>query len=265
MKELYERIHMLSKEPTEYSDPNKVFDLPFPSVNQIPPGFSLLDGPNISFMGRECFYQVWKTFEIVENNPHQRQAMYLSGGKGLGKSYLLATLACILVCRGTQVVYLPDCHAWLLNPLGYLRNALVFAFVHSEPSLREEILNCEDPESLTNFCACYRNQLCFIVDQVDALDLEPMGQGVVSNKIKDSLRQLLHQMCAGKILITSASANHETFSVHEGERDWRENCSFDGGYDLGKGMVLCIMLMLDIALGRNGLLVDISWLHGFQR
>src|SRR5258705_9920619 len=124
MKELYERIYMLSEEPTKYSDPNEVFDLPFPSVNQIPPRFSLLDECKISFMGRECFSQVWKTFGIVKNNPRQRQAIYLFGGKGLGKSHILAALACLLVRKGTQVVYLPDCRAWLFDPLSYLRNAL---------------------------------------------------------------------------------------------------------------------------------------------
>jgi len=43
MEKLNERIHMLSGEPTKYSDPNAVFELPFPSVNQIPPRFSLLN------------------------------------------------------------------------------------------------------------------------------------------------------------------------------------------------------------------------------
>ena len=119
---------MLSEEPTKYSAPNEIIDLPFPSVNEIPPRFSLLDERKISYMGRECFSQVWKTFRIVENNPHQRQAIYLFGigGKGLGKSHILAVLACLLVRRGTQVVYLPDCRSWLFDPLRYLQNALVF-------------------------------------------------------------------------------------------------------------------------------------------
>ena len=38
-KKLYERILTLSGEPTKYSDPNDVFDLPFPSVNQSSPLF----------------------------------------------------------------------------------------------------------------------------------------------------------------------------------------------------------------------------------
>jgi hypothetical protein len=134
IKELYERINMISEEPTKYSDPNEVFDLPFPSVNEIPPRFSLLAKREISYMGREPFSQVWKTFGIVESNPHQRQAIYVYGGKGLGKSYILAALACLLVRKGTQVVYLPDCRSWLFDPLRYLRNALVFAFINSKLS-----------------------------------------------------------------------------------------------------------------------------------
>jgi len=50
MKQLYERIDMLSEEPTKYSAPNEVIDLPFPSVNEIPPRFSLLDDRKISYM-----------------------------------------------------------------------------------------------------------------------------------------------------------------------------------------------------------------------
>ncbi len=223
MKELYERIHMLSEEPTKYSTPNEVIDLPFPSVNQIPPRFSLLDEGKISYMGRECFSQVWKAFRIVEDKPRQRQAIYLFGGKGLGKSHILAALACLLVRRGTQVVYLPDCRAWLFDPLRYLQNALVFAFVNSERSFREEVLDCENLESLANFCARYRNtgQLCFIVDQLNALDPEMMAQDVVSNTEKDSLRKLLHRMSSMHILISSASANHKTFQ-HMAKRDTGE-------------------------------------------
>lgn len=158
MKELYERFDILSEEPTKYSAPNEVIDLPFPSVNEIPPHFSLLDESKISYMGRECFSLVWKI-----------------------NSHILAALACLLVRRGTQVVYLPDCRAWLFDPLRYLQNALVFAFVNSKRSFREEVLDCENLESLANFCARYRNmgQLCFIVNQLNALDPEVMVQDVV--------------------------------------------------------------------------------------
>ncbi len=220
MKELYERIDMLSEEPTKYSAPNEVFDLPFPSVNEIPSCFSLLDKCKISYMGRECFSQVWETFGIIDSNPHQHQAIYLYGGKGFGKSYILAALACLLVCRGIQVVYLPDCWAWLFDPLRYLRNALVFAFVNSKPFFHEEVLDCENHESLANFCAQYQNmgQLCFIVNQLNALDPELMAKDVVSNTEKESLRMLLYRMSVRHILISSASANHKTFQ-HMAQRD----------------------------------------------
>lgn len=143
----------------------------------------------------------------------QRQAVYLYGGKGFGKSYVLATLACFLVRTGTQVVYLSDCREWLFNPLNYLQAAVLFAFVNSSPSFREEILSCNDIESLGNFCQQYRTygQLCFIVNQLNAMDPEPMGQDVVTNKKKDLHRNLLQRMSTAHILITSASANHKTF------------------------------------------------------
>jgi hypothetical protein len=213
METLYEQIHMLSEDPTKYSDPNEVFDLPFPSMNEIPSRFSLLDNSRFSYMGRECFSQVWETYGIVKDNSRQRQAIYLYGSKGGGKSYILAALACLLVRTGTPVVYIPDCRAMLLDPLNYLQTAILFAFVNSKPSC-EEILDCQNLESLTNFCIRYElafGQLCFIVDQLNALDPEPMGQGEVPNKDKGLLRRLLQQISADHILITSASANHKTF------------------------------------------------------
>jgi DNA replication protein DnaC len=73
-------------------------------------------------MGRERFARSLKAFSIVQGNSFQRQAVYVYGGKGYGKSYILAALACLLVRTGTRVVYIPDCRAWLLNPLSYLRS-----------------------------------------------------------------------------------------------------------------------------------------------
>ena len=102
MEKFNERIHMLSGEPTKYSDPNAVFELPFPSVNQIPPRFSLLNEGWISYMGRECFNWVFEAFSLVWDNLLQHQVVYIYGGKGFGKSYILATLACLLVRTGTS-------------------------------------------------------------------------------------------------------------------------------------------------------------------
>lgn len=241
MEKLYERIHMLSGEPRKYSDPNEVFDLPFPSVNQIPPRFSLLNQGRFSYIGRECFDQVFEAFSLVQGNLLQRQAVYIYGGRGFGKSYILAALACLLVRTGTQVVYIPDCHACLLEPRSYLLKAIVFAFVHSEPSFREEILNCEDLESLTNFCVRYRKfgQLCFIVDQLNALDPEPMAQDVVSNANKELFRELLHNMSANHILITSVSANHKTFQYVVERESGEKRVPLMGGMTSVKVVLCC--------------------------
>jgi hypothetical protein len=40
MNEIYEQIQLLSEEHTNFADPNKVLDLPFPSTNVIPARFS---------------------------------------------------------------------------------------------------------------------------------------------------------------------------------------------------------------------------------
>ena len=141
-----------SGEHEKYSDLNEVFDLPFPSVNEIPPRFSLLDEGRFSYMGREWFKRVFEAFSLVQSNSLQRQAVYIYGSKVFGKSYIFAALACVLVRKGIQVVYIPDCRACLLDLLSYLLTAFAFAFVKSETSFREEILDCENFESFANFC-----------------------------------------------------------------------------------------------------------------
>jgi len=266
MEKLYKQIHMLSEEPTKYSDPNEVFDLPFPSVNEIPLRFSPLNEGRFSYMGRECFDRVFEAFSLIQGNSLQRQAVYIYGGKGFGKSHILAALACLLVRTGTQVVYIPDCHACLLDPRSYLIKAIAFAFVNSKPSFREEILDCDDLESLANFCARYRmfGRLCFIVDQFNALDPEPMAQDAVSNADKESFRQLLNRMSTNHIMITSASADHKSFRHMVERESGEQKVSLMGGMTSVR-VVLCVMPTLNPALVRNVFLVETPRILGFQR
>ena len=208
MKSLYEQILSLSQDPTKYSDPQEVLDLPFPSMNTIPPRFFVSDEGKISYMGRECFNDVWTMLNKVKGKYRQRKAIYFYGGKGFGKSYVFAALACLLIRRGERVVYLPDCRAMLAEPLAYIRKALVLAFIHDASEL-EYILACETVESLANFCVKYQNiaPLSFIVDQQNALDPEP---DKVKDSTKEDLRKMLRLMTAGHISMTSATANHDT-------------------------------------------------------
>jgi len=207
-----EEIMLLPEDPDHYADPRNVNDLPFPSANLVPARFSISKEGKISYMGRECFLRVWNALAGVRKDSQHRQAIYLYGGKGLGKSYILAALACLIVRQGARVVYLPDCRAMLLDPLVYFQTALIFAFLNSAGHL-EDIQRCEDVESLAEICVAFKStgQLFFIVDQLDALDLGLTGEDEVPDDKKAWLRRLLQRTSARHINITSASANHKTF------------------------------------------------------
>jgi len=63
-------------------------------------------------------------------------SLYIYGTMGYGKSYILAALACLLYRQGKRVVFIPDCRAMLINPLLYIKCALLCTFAN--PSLEEE-------------------------------------------------------------------------------------------------------------------------------
>jgi hypothetical protein len=211
LAELHRQIQSLSQETKDYSDPSIVLRLPFPSLNIIPARFSVSDGRAISYMGREFFLQLWDTFVTTKNDSRHRQAIYVYGSQGFGKSHILAALACLLVRKGERVVYIPDCPAMLLDPFLYLRTALLFAFTGSIHG--EGIRECEDVEGLADFCSLYRSigQLCFVVDQWNALDPDPTGQDKVDDRRKFQLHGLLERMSERHISITCASATQNTF------------------------------------------------------
>jgi hypothetical protein len=167
-----EQIQLLSEEPGNYSNPKEVYQLPFPSVNPIPRRFSPSDNKKISYMGRECFEEVWEKFLEVELEPDYRQAIYVYGGKGYGKSHVFAALACLLVRKGYPVIYIPDCRGMLRSP--YILIAFLFAFI-AFPSIYDVIREFNTLEALAKFCEEYQanGKLCFIIDQQNALDPEP--------------------------------------------------------------------------------------------
>ena len=220
LAELYESIEKLSDNPVDYADPSQAIPLPFPSKNVVPPRFDLSGDGLFSYIGREKFTIIWETWLKIKADTRHRQAIYVYGTKGYGKSHILAALACLLVRKKELVVYLPDCCAMLREPLKYLRNALLFAFVGlSSFDYREWICECEDIEGLANFCMQYKQgQLCFIIDQLNALDPEPKGEDDVSDDRKFWLKELLQRISAGHVLITSASANHKS-AMHMAAKD----------------------------------------------
>lgn len=73
------------------------------------------------------------------------------------------------------------------------------------------ICDCQSVKALTDFCQNYKSsQLCFIVDQMNALDPEPKGEDNFSNEAKFLLHSLLLCMSLGHVYILSILANHKS-------------------------------------------------------
>ena len=200
---LQEQLSKIKNDPKEYSDPRIVAQLPFTSVTQIPSRFR----NTFAYMGREMFSQIWSTWLAVKDDDQRYRAIYVYGTQGYGKSYMLAALACLLVRQGERVVYPPDCFAMLSDPLRYLQVALLFAI--RDASSHEQICSCETVDDLASFCAHYTTgRLCIIADQLNALDPDPQGRDVFTNKAKSDLLAVLQRISNKNVYIKRASANH---------------------------------------------------------
>ena len=245
LAELYASIQKISDNPADYADPSRAIPLPFPSKNVVPPRFDLSGEGLFSYIGREKFTIIWEACLKIKADTRHRQAIYVCGTGGYGKSHILAALACLLVRKKEPVVYLPDCRAMLREPLEYLRHALLFAFVDSSSSgYRERIYECEDIEALAGFCKNYkRGGLCFIVDQLNALDPELKGEDDISDQRKYELHELLQRILAGHVLITSASANHKSAKYMASKDTGDQKIPLLGGMMTVREL-LCIVILI---------------------
>ncbi|KIM41747.1 hypothetical protein M413DRAFT_27332 [Hebeloma cylindrosporum] len=212
---LHEQISLLPDNPTYYSNPAHVIELPFPSINEIPERFTVSPNSSISFMGRACFDTIWQGFLAVKETPWCRQSLYLYGSKGYGKTHLLLALACLLVRHGHHVVYLPDCRAMLHAPVTYIRNALLFALADPASSMyRARIYHCETLQALARVCNELRYALggptlCFVVDEIDIFKPEP-GDSRDELKFKYDVRSGLAEIAYGHFEIGSSMANYQS-------------------------------------------------------
>jgi hypothetical protein len=124
-------------------------------------------------MGRLQFLQLWQHV-LSLNLGTGPSELYVHGTMGYGKSHILAALACLLRRRGRRIVYMPDCRWMLSDAVLYIKSALLCAF--SDPlssTERDTIRDLSSYDEILDFCdGLQENRLCFIVDQINALDEE---------------------------------------------------------------------------------------------
>ena len=162
-------------------------------------------------MGREPFSELLANVLKLKVYVGYSQ-LYIQGTMGYGKSHILAALACLLTRLGKRVVYLPDCRQMVVDPVSYIRNALLCSFSDSSlssQSTRNDIKLLGSDDEILRFCRGLSNMpMYFIVDQLNALEQEDANEDNVTNSAKSALSQLLGKMYLGHFSITSASANY---------------------------------------------------------
>ncbi|KIM41718.1 hypothetical protein M413DRAFT_27310 [Hebeloma cylindrosporum] len=223
---LHQQISLLPDDPTYYSNPAHVIQLPFPSINEIPDQITVSPNYSTSYMGRVCFGTIWQGFHAVMEN---RRVFYIYGSKGCGKTYLILALACLLVRHGHRVVYLPDCRAMLRapGPFVYLRNALLFTFADPAFSLyRSLVYHCETLQDLARVCGKYCqafDRLCFVSDRRDALNPE-RGDSPDEINFKFGFLETIEGLFIGAVHLELASS-----MVKEESRLLYQNLALLGG------------------------------------
>jgi hypothetical protein len=229
IRTLHARLQKISNNPTDYQDPTRVFDLPFPSIHTVPSRFAAPNNLTFAFIGREHFAKLWNAWLKIKSYIRYRQAIYVYGTMGYGKSHLLAALACLLVRQGERVVYLPDCRKMLSSPIPYLQKAFLFAFQDNDGYVNS-VLECQTYNDLLSLTRRFATgKLCFIVDQINALDPEDDGKDNVQNPNKAALYDFLLEVVDPHIYITSASANHKSARHMAKKQTDDEKLPFMGG------------------------------------
>jgi predicted ATPase len=138
-------------DPSFYADPGRVMSHPFPLHNKFPRRFDMSNAKTFSFMGRDRFAEVWETWRKINGDTLHRQAMYIYGSMGYGKSHILAALVCLLICSGERVIYVPGCGQAFKESLVYMKTAFLFAFCDSPLDL-EKIAAWRCLKDIEDFC-----------------------------------------------------------------------------------------------------------------
>ena len=164
-----------------------------------------------SYIGREIFTEV--VAGVTKMLEKHWNALFLYGTLGYGKSHVLAALACYLIRRGEEVVYLPDCRAMLQNFVEYTKAALLLTFANSV-ELQEKVVELRDEQDIEDFLKehDHSKRLFIIVDQMNALeeDMEE-NRDQIHNETKRHVSIWLNKISFGRRFIKSASANYTTF------------------------------------------------------
>jgi Bacterial dnaA protein len=112
------------------------------------------------------FRKLLKELKMVRES-NNYSTLWLYGTQGYGKSHLLAALVCYLAAQDERVVYIPNCREWLRDPVGYLKDAMLFAWA-DDITTQEEIETLKTEKEIEDFFRDQDNVLV-VGDQLNAL------------------------------------------------------------------------------------------------
>src|SRR3984957_7666913 len=240
IQELNASLQKIPSDSHWYSDPRNKDYLPFPFLyTRLPTErFRFRDSsiPFFEYMGREPFSELLANVLKLKVYVGYSQ-LYIQGTMGYGKSHILAALACLLHRLGKRVVYLPDCRQMLVDPVSYIRSALLCTFSDSSLSSqrrRNNIRFLVSHDKILCFCRGLLNMpMYFIVDQLNALEQESADKDEATNSAKLALSRLLQNLYLGHYSITSASANYRTARYMKNDQTGEIKMSMIGGLSRG--------------------------------
>jgi hypothetical protein len=266
MAEPYGQIRLIPDTPEDYSDPSRVINFYEHSATR----FAVSISGSISYMGRECFIDMWNKFLQIKGNPHHRQAIYVYGARGSANPtswwHWLVSLYATVIELSTFLIAVRCFASRLL--ISKLHSCLPLQILKPSKVLNNvRRLNIESP---TDFCPHHRQvgQMCFVVDQLNALDPELPREDNITNKTKSLFSLLLQHMSARHIEIPTASANHKS-AKHMAARDTGDqNIPLMGGMTT-KGAVLRRDIVAQLSfsskcLAGGNVIIIISWLSARQ-
>jgi hypothetical protein len=147
------------------SDPTYQCTLPFPFIGFVAPKRFNSLGQTWQYVGRTKFKELLQALKEVLKERYTTLKLY--GTQGYGKSHLLAALVCYLAAQDERVVYIPDCRAWLENPVQYMQAAMLFAWA-DDTTTQEEIMALHTEDEITAFFRLQEKAL-IVVDQENEL------------------------------------------------------------------------------------------------
>ena len=236
---LLERIKLQTpKNPLDLATPAaKLIPLPFPSLLPILPRdrFGLDHDNNWNYMAREKFEEL---LESVDEPPESPDAgIWFYGTPGYGKSHILAALVCYLLSTGSQVIYIPDCQAFLGDPVEYVRAAMLLAWA-GDVALQIQIMGLKTKADISRFFNDRAAEGCwviFVIDQINALEnsrpahkiQRRLTAGSARSAEEESLETWLYKCSLQHMTVvglSSCNASHLSLQQQNQRRYSRVNC-----------------------------------------